>query len=584
MKEEQRLSYYLNKASELDNLHFDKKIRIAILSSFTLNGLAETIQVKCAEKKIQCSTYVGNYDQYNQEILDSQSDLYKFDPEILFLLIDTRSLLKDLFHNPYSISEEERKKLAQEKITELLGLSDKFTQITKSKFVLANFAIPSFSPYGVFENKTKFGFRRMINEINNKISDDLSNSDSVYVYDFNNFTTKFGEKNIFDYKQFFFGDIKISLDFIPYLASDLLSYIIGHLGISKKCIVLDLDNTLWGGIVGEDGIGGIKLGPEPAGLAFMEFQKTLLALQQRGIILAINSKNNYDDAMKVIREHPYMVLREDHFTSLKINWNDKASNMKEIASELNIGLDSLVFFDDDPVNREYMQNSFPEILTVDLPKDPSEYTEILQNMKEFDVLNITQEDHQRGKMYLEQRKRSDLEKTTLDLPSFLKQLNLRILIKPANEFTIPRISQLTLKTNQFNLTTKRYQENDIRKFSQSGDYLVGCAQVEDKFGDNGITGVFIVKKENNKEWLIDSFLLSCRVMGREIEKGILDFIINKAKDAGIEQIKAQFIPTAKNKPIEDFLPACGFIKQGEYWIYRTSSPFATPNFLTISVE
>lgn len=581
---EQKLSYYINKASELNNQSFDQKIRIALLGSFTLNGLAETIQVKCAEKKIQCTTYVGNYNQYNQEILNPTSSLYKFNPEISFLLIDTRTLLMDLFHHSHSVSVEERRKLVDEKTNEILSLATKFSQTTKSKLVLANFSIPTFSSYGIFENKTDFGFHRMLNEINTKISDALSNSDSVYVYDFAGFVTKFGEKNIFDYKQFFFGDMKISLDYIPYLASNLMSYVIGYMGISKKCIVLDLDNTLWGGIVGEDGLNGLKLGPEPPGNAFMEFQKVLLSLHQRGIILTINSKNNYDDAIKVIREHPYMQLREDHFASLKINWNDKVSNMKDIANEINIGLDSIVFFDDDPVNREYMRINLPQVETVELPQDSSEFVNILKDLNEFSVLNITQEDQQRGKMYSEQRKRIELEKSAPDLEGFLKQLDLKISIKKANEFTIPRISQLTLKTNQFNLTTKRYQEKDIKKFSQDTNYFIGCAQVEDKFGDNGITGVFIVHKENQKEWFLDTFLLSCRVMGREVEKGILSHIINKAKEAGVEKIRAQFVPTSKNKPIEDFLPNCGFKKDADSWVYSIKSSFEIPSCLTVSAE
>ncbi|NDB92858.1 MAG: HAD-IIIC family phosphatase, partial [Nitrososphaeria archaeon] len=201
-----------------------------------------------------------------------------------------------------------RKKLVNEKTNEILSLANKFSQFTKSKLIIANFAIPTFSSYGIFENKTDFGFHRMLNEINNNLSDAVLNSNSMYVYDFAKFVTKFGENNVFDYKQFFFGDMKISLDYIPHLASDLMSYVIGYLGISKKCIVLDLDNTLWGGVVGEDGFNGIKLGPEPPGNAFLEFQKTLLSFHHRGIILAINSKNNFDDAIRVIREHPYMQL------------------------------------------------------------------------------------------------------------------------------------------------------------------------------------------------------------------------------------------------------------------------------------
>ena len=584
MRGEKKLSYYLNKAEDLDDQTYEKKTRIALLGSFTLNGLDETLRVKCAEKNIQCTTYVGGYNQYSQEILNSDSNLYKFSPDVSFLLIDTRTILGDLFYYPYSVSKEERKKFINKKINEIQKLIKVFDEKTNSKLVITNFSIPTFSTYGIFETKIDYGQHEMITELNNRLANIFLNSNSIFIYDFNNFVSKHGEKNIFDDKQFLFGDMKISLDYIPYLANDLLSYIIGHLGISKKCIVLDLDNTLWGGIVGEDGFNGIKLGPEPPGNAYIEFQKVLLSFYQRGIILAINSKNNYEDAIKVIKEHPYMILHEDHLASLRINWNDKVSNMREIANELNIGLDSIVFFDDDPVNKEYMKINLPQVLTVDLPKDPSQYADIVKNMNAFSVLHITPEDRQRGKMYTEQRKRSELEKSTLDLESFLKQLDLIISIKNANEFTIPRISQLTLKTNQFNLTTKRYQEADIKRLSQDQNYMVGCAQVKDKFGDNGITGVFIIHKENPKEWFIDTFLLSCRVMGREVEKGILGYILNKAKESGVERIKAQFIQSQKNKPIEDFLPLCGFQKEENIWVYSIKSHFIIPECLTVRVE
>lgn len=581
---EQKLSHYINKADELTGKTFEKKIRIGILCSFTINGLEESMRVKSAEKNIGCLTYVSGYNQYNQEILNHESNLYKFSPDITFLIIDTRNILGDLFHLPYSVSVSERKTFVEKKLKEIQNLANIFVSRTKSKLVIANFNIPTYSSHGIFEAKMEYGFHRMIEDLNRGLVDNFVNSDSVYIYDFDGFVSRYGEDNIFDYKQFLFGDMKISLDYIPYLANDLICYVIGYMGLSKKCIVLDLDNTLWGGIVGEDGFNGIRLGPEPPGNAYLEFQRVLLSLYQRGIILTINSKNNYDDALKVIKEHPYMILREENFASMRINWNDKVSNMKEITSELNISADSIVFFDDDPVNREYMRLNIPQILTVDLPQDPSQYAQTVKKMNEFSVLNVTDEDAQRGKMYLEQRKRSDLEKSAPDLESFLKHLDLKVLIKNANEFTIPRISQLTLKTNQFNLTTKRYQESDIKKFSEDNKYLVGCAQVEDKFGDNGITGVFIVRKEDPKEWFIDTFLLSCRVMGREVEKGILGHIINKAKQNGIERIKAQFIPSKKNKPIESFLPNCGFQKDGDFWVYQLESQFTIPDCLVVRVE
>src|SRR5256885_9656011 len=239
----------------------------------------------------------------------------------------------------------------------------------------------------------------------------------------------------------------------------------------------------------------------------MEFQRSLLALNQRGIILVINSKNNVDDALEVIRKHPHMILREENFASIRINWNDKVSNMKEIAEELNIGLDSIAYFDDDPVNREFMTMNLPEILTLDLPLDPAFYVSILHDINDFNVLKITEEDLKRKDMYLQEKQRKDFEKNVTNIEDFLKQLEIKLKIKKVDQFTIPRISQLTLKTNQFNLTTRRYQEEEIRQFSQDDNMLVGCVQVEDKFGDNGITGVFIVKKENQKEWTMDTFLL-----------------------------------------------------------------------------
>jgi FkbH-like protein len=584
MDSEKSPSYYIAKSETINRNILEKKIRIAILSSFTLNGLEQILSVKCADKKVSCITYVSGYDQYNQDILNGESELYKFSPDISFLILDTRTILKNLFYSPYSVSTVNRKEFIDGRVTELINLARTFTKRSNSKLVIANFTIPTYSPYGICETKTEYSLQYMIQDINDKLRSAILSEPSGYLYDFNAFVSKYGEINVFDYRQFLFGDIKVALNYIPHLAEDLMGYVKPVAGINKKCIVLDLDNTLWGGIVGEDGFDGIELGPKPPGIAFVEFQRHLLALYQRGVILAINSKNNPDDALKVLRDHPYMVLREENFASLMINWNDKVSNMKEIAEELNIGLDSIVYFDDDPINREIMTKALPEVLTVDLSKDPSLYAPTLIRLNDFNVLKITEEDVKRGEMYLQQRKRSELESTVTNLDDFLSQLDIRIKIKKADQFTIPRIAQLVLKTNQFNLTTHRFQEEDIQKFSQDKNMLVGCAQVEDKFGDNGITGAFIVRKDNPSEWTIDTFLLSCRVMGRGAEDAIMGFILNEAKKEGIAKIKGQYIPTKKNKPCEDFLPKYGFEREGEYWIYSPDIPAKIPKHLELLIE
>ena len=581
MFDEEKLSTYLNRSKLLTNISYEKKIRIAILGSFTLNGLEETIRVKCADKKIQCSIYVAGYNQYNQEILNKKSELYKFSPDITFLIIDSRDILGELFLNPYSISVQERKNLETEKNDAIINLAQTFVDNSKSKLILSNFSIPSYSPIGINEMKEEFGLHEMIGSLNYKIKTIFRSKPDIFIYDLNSFITKFGEKNVFDYKQFFYGDVKVSLDHIPYLAEEFMGYVKAVLGLNKKCIVLDLDNTLWGGIVGEDGFEGVKLGDDPIGRAYVEFQRHLLALNQRGIILAINSKNNFDDAIEVIRNHPNMILKEDNFACFRINWNDKMVNIKEIAEELNIGLDSIVFFDDDPINRDYMRSTLPQVLTVEL-SDSSSYSETLKSMNDFQVLKITNEDIKRSKMYLDQRKRTELQNQVGDLQDFLKQLNISVKIKKADEYTIPRISQLTLKTNQFNLTTRRYQEEDIRKFVNEKNKIVECAQIQDKFGDNGITCVYIVNKENQHEWFIDSFLLSCRVMGRGVEEALLSQIIERAKTEGITKVKAEYIKTKKNKPTENFLSDFGFIKNGDVWIFETHKPIKKPEHLVIS--
>ena len=581
MPDEEKLSSYLNKSKLIPNSNYEKKIRIAILGGFTLNGLEETMRVKCDEKRIQCTTYVSGYNQYNQEILDEKSQLYKFSPDITFLIIDSRTILGKLFLNPYSVSIEERKQFVQNKSDEIINLAKSLVEKSKSKLVISNFSVPSYSPIGINETREEFGLHDMVRVLNENIKIGLSTEPEIFIYALNSFVTRFGENNVFDYKQYFYGDVRISLDYIPYLAEELMGYIKAVLGLNKKCIVLDLDNTLWGGIVGEDGFEGIKLGDSPVGRAYTEFQHNLLALNQRGILLAINSKNNFDDAMQIIKDHPNMVLKEDNFVCIRINWNDKVVNMKEISDELNIGLDSMVFFDDDPVNREYVKSNLPEIQTIDI-SDPSNSSKILKSINDFQMLKITDEDMTRNKMYLEQRKRTDLKTQVGDLQDFLKQLNISVKIKNADSFTIPRISQLTIKTNQFNLTTRRYQEEDIRKFSQDKDKIVECAQVEDKFGDNGITGVYIINKDNKQEWTIDTFLLSCRIIGRGVEDGMLHQIIEKARKEGVSKIRGEYIKTKKNKPAENFFPTFGFKKEGNFWILDTKNHFKKPQHLVIS--
>ena len=580
MKNEENLAYFLNEAKTIKPQNLGKKLRVAFLASSTINGFEETMRVKCSQKGIECITYVAEYNQYNQEILNQDSELYQFKPDITFLILDTRHILGEYFFSWYSVPYDDRPKIIDTKISEIENICKTFTKNFTSKLVITSLQIPNYSPYGINEESTLRSLKEVVYAINNELLQ-WSKSGNIFTYDFNEFVRKFGEKNVFNYKQFFSGDIKISTEYIPKFINELMGYTYAVTGTTKKCIVLDLDNTLWGGIVGEDGLDNIKLGDNPVGRSFVEFQKRLLALNQRGIILAINSKNNFNDAIEVIQKHPNMILREDNFACVKINWDDKAVNLQKISEELNIGLDSMVFFDDDPINQEYVKESLPEVLVVNLPKDSSQYSQIIMELKEFDVLKITKEDTKRGEMYLGQKKRKELEGKVGNFNEFLKQMNIVVNVKKADSFSIPRISQLTLKTNQFNLTTKRYQEEEIRKFSSSDNNIVECIQVSDKFGDNGITGTYIVEKKNDEEWIIDTFLLSCRIMGRGVEEMMMNQIIEKAKLSGIKRLKGQFIPTAKNKPAENFYEKLGFRKENEFWVFNTDNMMKKPEHIKV---
>jgi len=572
---------------EIENIKVNggKKIKIALLSSFTIKGMKEVLFVKCCQIGVLPEIYVADYNQYSQEILDAESELYKFEPDLVILFIDSRAILGEQYFSPYSISEKQREDWVKEKSGEMKSLVDKIKEKSNSKILLHNFEVPLHSPLGIMDNKEKFGFKESIIKLNLEMNENFKDDAQVFVFDYDCFCSGIGKKNIMDYKMYYIGDIKIDLQYMPELCNEYLAYIKPLKSLTKKCIVLDLDNTLWGGIVGEDGLEGIKLGPTPEGRPFLEFQKYLLSLFNRGVILAINSKNNPDDVKEVFEKHSHMILKEENFASMQINWNDKISNMKAIAEEINIGTESLVFVDDDKLNREMIREEFPEVLVVELPDDPALYLKTMMEVNDFNILQITEEDKKKGRMYAEQRKRTELHKTATDITEYLKNLKMIVTIEKASSFNIPRISQLTQKTNQFNMTTRRYPEEDIKKFSESDDFLVISIKVEDKFGDNGITGTAIVEKKGD-EWRIDTFLLSCRVIGRRVEETLLAYILNEAKKENAKVLVGEFIPTKKNSPAREFYNDNGFkltneTEELQSWEFDAAKEYPYPDFIKV---
>jgi FkbH-like protein len=320
----------------------------------------------------------------------------------------------------------------------------------------------------------------------------------------------------------------------------------------KKCIVLDLDNTLWGGVIGEDGIDGIALSLTPPGAYFIAFQQALRDLLDRGIILAINSANNPDDALSVIRTHPNMILKEHHFAASRINWNNKVDNMRELAQELNIGLDSMVFLDDSPLNRESMRTFLPEVETPELPVDPAHYTKFLHSLPYFEGGTITDEDKMRGNMYVTERLRKEAEKKSESREAFLNSLGTQLQIFEDDASSLARLSQLTEKTNQFNVKKRPLTEEEVAQFMHAGHYSVFHARAIDQFGDHGIIAFALVRKEETL-WHVESLLMSCRVINRGIEDAFLAAIAKRAKQSGAFDVGITFEPSERNEPAREFV-------------------------------
>lgn len=379
---------------------------------------------------------------------------------------------------------------------------------------------------------------------------------NVKVIDITEFTRNHSVSELFDWKFYFISQMgmnpKLHKDFKAWWERKLNSISLKR----KKCLVLDLDNTLWGGVLGEEGIEGIQIGGDYPGKAFLYWQEALLELSKNGVILTVCSKNNEQDVLDAWEVNPFMVLKKEHFAAYRINWTDKATNIKELATELNIGLDSFVFVDDNPTERELIRQMLPMVEVPDFPDQPYELMPFFKQLVEdyFKVYSVTDEDKKKTEQYKQNAARAQAKTAFADFDSFLESLDIQIIIESANEFNILRIAQMTQKTNQFNLTTRRYSDADVRGLIEKG-WKIWCISVADRFGDNGITGTVMVTPEG----AIDTFLLSCRILGKGIEFAFVKAIISLLSSEGFESLTATYLPTAKNAQVKDFWEKVGFV-------------------------
>ena len=439
---------------------------------------------------------------------------------------------------------------------EIRGYLNKFdfilAQVDKNKTFIA---LTMDQGYSVLFTDDDFVFQQAIIEYNAALFEAEKTHTNLKVLDYSDFTRNYPASDLFDWKFFFISQMginpKLTKDFRTWWDRKLDSIALKR----KKCIVLDLDNTLWGGVLGEDGISGIKIGGDYPGKAFLFLQESLLELSKTGVLLTVCSKNNEADVLEAWDKNPFMVLRSEHFAAYRINWTDKATNIRELAEELNIGLDSFVFVDDNPVERELIRQVLPMVSVPEFPSQPYELPVFFKGMVDsyFRVYSVTEEDKKKTEQYKANAARVQAEHAFNDYEAFLESLDIQLTIEPANEFNIPRIAQMTQKTNQFNLTTKRYSDSDIKGFLADG-WSIWCLSVADRFGDNGITGTIFVNSDT-----IDTLLLSCRILGKGIENAFLKCILGLLKKRGVKSVLAHYLPTAKNTQVSVFYDRSGFL-------------------------
>ena len=388
----------------------------------------------------------------------------------------------------------------------------------------------------------------------------ISHLNQVYPVDLDGLQRYFGAACSKDFRKWYMYRQPYCEEFCYLVGQDIARTLAALKGHAKKCVIVDCDNTLWGGVVGEDGLTGIQIGNDFPGSAFRDFQRQLVGLQKSGVLIAIVSKNNEEDVWEVFDQHDAMLLKRSHLAAWRINWISKDQNIREIAAELNIGLDSMVFIDDSHFELEMVRQHLPEVICLQAPEDPSELPDMFASAKYFDKLSITMEDVSRTVMMFEERDRKQAQQTMCH-EDFLESLGLCVEITEVRDSQVERVTQLINKTNQFNLTTKRRTQSEVEALRGSAMHRLYAMSVTDRFGDYGLVGVAIIE-DKEIECCIDTFLLSCRVLGRGVESAMLSALKNEAAKLGAEKLRARFIPTPKNKPSEGFLPSHGFKKSG----------------------
>jgi FkbH-like protein len=554
---------YMALARQLSDVESDlAPIRLVMLSTFTTDLLSPFLKVEGARYGLAIEVYGGGFGQLEQALL-GRDDWAATGDEHAALVVSIRleDLDPDVAFRFYA-GEDSFSDLAEHALERLENTVRIFRERCSGPVLVANFATPEYQPLSVFEAGQRKSLAWRVNDLNAALLDRLASHTDVHVWDYAGLVSSSGSANWTDPRLWALARTAVSAKNQPRLAAHLMRTLRALVFPGAKCLVLDLDNTLWGGVVGDDGIDGIQLGDDFPGSAFKNFQRAVRGIRDRGILLAVCSRNDPEVVSAVFRQHPEMVLNESDFSSVRVGWGPKSDALREIAAELNIGVDSLVFFDDNPVERAEVRHNLPEVHVVDVPTDPVLYVRSLARIAAFDTPSITSEDRGRARSYESRKKRRQAHARAGNMDDFLSSLEMQALIGPYDAIQAPRIAQLLGKTNQYNVTTHRHSRTDLETMASRDDTEIYWLRLADRYGDMGLIAVAIVQFSGN-DATVESFVLSCRAANRGVEAVLIGHLAARATERGCSALIGVYVPTDRNGVVADLYSRLGFTPDSE---------------------
>ena len=532
--------------------------RFALLGDCATQLLATAIRGYALEMNLPLRVFEADYDQIDAQLMDTGSEFYAFAPETVLLYRCTEKLYERFVRTPL----DARAAFAETEIEKIRAEWARVQHGTKADILFFAFLPMDDGVFGSYALREGSAFPYQLLKLNYLLAEAAREAGNVRLIDLEPIRAHMGYDAFHDPKLYAIAKMPISTQALSAVASRVVDAILARKGRFHKCAIVDLDNTLWGGVIGDDGLEGIQIGELGQGHAFTEFQTWLKELKNRGVMLAVCSKNDEANAKEPFLRHPEMVLKLDDFSAFVANWEDKASNIRRIQKELNIGLDSMVFFDDNPFERNLVRTMLPEVEVPELPEDPAEYTAFARMQNLFDTNSYSDEDRVRTERYLAEKSRTELSAGIDNYDDYLKALGMKAVCAPFDAFHIPRIAQLTQRSNQFNLRTVRYSEQEIEEIAANPRYITRYYTLRDRFGEHGLIAVVILEKREN-ELFVNEWLMSCRVLKRGMEQFIADSILRAAREAGVARVVGEYIPTPKNAMVKDLYASMGFRPLGD---------------------